>query len=192
MGYIVIGGVLWNNVIVTHLLGLYPFLGEHPKTVKKNGALGLVTTVAVMITLALGLAIRAALLAPRGLLYLEHLAIVLVFLAVLALFDRTARAVRHRRGALRSWVPEHLLPRVFLNSAALGVVVLQLENGGSAAEALVTALGLGLGVTVLLVLVQAIESRPETSLVPSWLRGMPLQFITLGMIALALKGFSGI
>lgn len=184
LGYLVIGGVLWNNIIVTHLLGLYPFLGEQPSTIRDNGMLGLLTTFTILVGVSAGLIVRTVLLAPLGVQYLEHLVAVLIVLAVPAVL---AAVDRHRR-----WFPEHLLPRTFLNGAALGVVILKLESGAGAAESLVTAFGMGLGFTVLLILVRAIETRPETNLVPPWLRGMPLQFITLGMIALALKGLSGI
>ncbi len=185
-GFLIIGGVLWNNVIVTHLLGLYPFLGERPSTVAQNGVLGLITTGVVTVTVAVGLLVRRLLLVPLEILYLEHLLLVVTLMIVLALVDLAVAGRAH------SWIPEHLVLRVFLNSAALGIVILTLEGSGDHARAIVSALGLGLGVTVLLVLVQAIESRPETNLVPVWLRGMPLQFMTLGMIALALRGFAGI
>ncbi len=184
-GYLLIGGVLWNNVIVTHLLGLYPFLGERPATVAQNGILGLVTTVLVVVAVTAGFALRSMVLVPMELIYLEHLTLVLVLIVLLA---GAARVLRRAP----AWMPEHLVLRVSLNSAALGVVILSLERAAGPAHTIVAALGLGLGVTVLLVLVEAIEERPETKLLPAWLRGMPLQFMTLGMIALALQGFSGI
>ena len=185
-GFLIIGGVLWNNVIVTHLLGLYPFLGERPSTVAQNGVLGLITTGVVTVTVAVGLLVRRLLLVPSQIVYLEHLFLVVTLIVILALVDRVLTDRAH------PWIPEYPSLRVFLNSAALGIVILTLESGGDTAQAILSALGLGLGVTVLLVLVQAIESRPETNLVPAWLRGMPLQFMTLGMIALALRGFAGI
>lgn len=184
-GYLLIGGVLWNNVIVTHLLGLYPFLGERPATVTQNGILGLVTTALVVVAVSIKFVLRSLLLAPLGLMYLEHLTLVLVLIVLLAGADRVLRRAP-------AWMPEHLVLRVALNSAALGVVILSMERTAGPAHTVVAALGLGLGVTVLLVLVEAIEERPETRLLPAWLRGRPLQFMTLGMIALALQGFSGI
>ncbi|TVR73707.1 MAG: hypothetical protein EA427_01970 [Spirochaetaceae bacterium] len=184
LGYLIIGGVLWNNIIVTHLLGLFPFLGEQPPTVRENGILGLLTTVTILVSLSAGLILRPFVLDPLGIHYMEHLVIVLLVPTVAAILQIAGRRV--------DWFPAHLLPRIFLNGAALGVVILKLESGSGAVESLVTAFGMGLGFTVLLILVRAIETRPETTLVPVWLRGMPLQFITLGMIALALKGLSGI
>lgn len=183
LGYLIIGGVLWNNIIVTHLLGLYPFLGEQPSTVRENGILGLLTTLTILVSLAAVLVLRHVLPAYLDFLYLENLVVVLVIPIVPAVLAAKDRG--------ETGLPEHLLPRIFLNSAALGVVMLKLEGGAGALETMVTALGMGLGFTVLLILVRAIEIRPETNLVPEWLRGMPLQFITLGMIALALGGLAG-
>lgn len=186
--YILIGGVLWNNLLVTHLLGLYPFLGERPSTDLQNLGMGLTTTAVVLVTAAAGFLIRTSVLVPWDLLYLEHLVLVVVLLLALL-------AVRGITGKSGSPMPDHLAMRILLNSAALGAVVLTLGSGPSGVsltEKLISAVGLGFGITFLLVLVQAIENRPETRLMPPWLRGVPFQLITFGMIALALQGFAGI
>lgn len=199
--YIVIGGVLWNNIVLTQLLGLFPFFGERPRSVGENGALGLITTVVMVVAVVVAYIVRVALLQPLAVVYLEPVMLVLLLFAILAGLNGVIRV----SGTTR--VPANLVMRVFLNSAVFGVLLLQLNGGaggtaaGAAAGAttasgpasmIAATLGYGLGLTVLLVLMEAISARPETRLVPRWVRGMPLQFLTLGLIALAMNGLAGI
>ncbi len=181
LGYMVIGGVLWNNIVLTYLLGLFPFFGERPGTVKANLCLGLATTAVMAVAVVAAYGAHELVLVPLELVYLEHLVTILLLLIIVAAADLL----------FRNYL-QHLLPRVFMNSAAFGTVLLYLGDWNGLGEAIGTAVGFGLGVTALLILVETIDTRPETQLVPSWLRGMPLQFITLGMLALAIAGFEGL
>ncbi len=181
LGYMVIGGVLWNNIVLTYLLGLFPFFGERPSTVKANLCLGLTTTVVMAVAVVAAYGAHELVLVPLELVYLKYLVTILLLLIIVVLADLL----------FRNYL-QHLLPRVFMNSAAFGTVLLSLGDWNGPLEAVGTAVGFGLGVTGLLIVVETIDTRPETQLAPSWLRGMPLQFVTLGMLALAIAGFQGI
>lgn len=181
IAYLVIGGVLWNNIVLTNLLGLFPFFGDHPDSVADNAVLGLVTTAVIAVAVISAHFVRILILIPADLLFLEHLVMMLLVLAITMLADRLWRT---RLG--------YILPRVFMNGAAFGLVLLQLDNWNGLISTLASSIGFGLGITFLLIVVAAITIRPESRLVPPWLQGMPLQLMTLGMIALALTGFAGI
>jgi len=59
-------------------------------------------------------------------------------------------------------------------------------------ESVINAVGLGLGFGMAIILMSYIRERLETSDVPETLRGMPIAFITTGLLALAFMGFIGL
>ena len=92
------------------------------------------------------------------------------------------------------------LPLITTNCAVLGVAVLNIDMfyaGGrpvelSYAKSVIQGFGAGLGFTLAMVIMSGIRERLELADVPRPLRGIPIAFITAGLMALAFLGFTGL
>ncbi len=184
--YLLLGGVLWNNIILTQLLGLSPFLVERKSSVEDIWGVGMMTTALMMASAFITFLIYDVILEPLALEYLDNIILILVIFLLVILFQQYKKeGVRGRR-----W---HLyLPDVFMNTAVFGILLLNLTEWETVIEALVGAAGFGFGFAVLLVIIESINNRVEKLPLPEWLTGIPIQLITLGILALAVSGFSGI
>jgi len=82
------------------------------------------------------------------------------------------------------------------NCAVLGVAVLNINSGFISADyglvkTLVQGMGAGLGFTLALVLMAGIRERLELADLSKNIEGLPIAFVTAGLLALAFLGFSG-
>ncbi len=88
------------------------------------------------------------------------------------------------------------LPLITTNCAVFGVALLNINSGFVTAElgllkSVVQGFGAGIGFTLALLLMAGIRERLELASIPENLRGLPITFITAGLLALAFLGFSG-
>jgi electron transport complex protein RnfA len=88
------------------------------------------------------------------------------------------------------------LPLITTNCAVLGVTVLNIEAGFYNAnlgllKSVLQGVGGGVGFLLALLLMAGIRERLELARVPEYLKGLPITFITTGLLALAFMGFSG-
>ena len=77
------------------------------------------------------------------------------------------------------------------NCAVLGVALLTTGSSDSFAGALALGLGAGLGFSLVLTLFTTLRPRLEQAPVPAPLQGPAISLITVGMLSLAILGFSG-
>ncbi len=78
----------------------------------------------------------------------------------------------------------------------LGVAVLNIDSGFITQEfgllnSVVQGFGAGVGFTLALLLMAGIRERLEIAMIPENLKGLPITFITAGLMAMAFLGFSG-
>lgn len=184
--YILIGGVLWNNIVLTQLLGLTPFLVERESSFWKTLGMGFMTTVLMVASAMLTFLIYEYILVPLGLTYLDNLVLIFLLLGLVAFMQLRPENTERDK----SW--HFYLPDVFMNTAVFGMILLQVTEWETLIEAIVSAAGVGLGFTMLLIIVDTINNRIEKTPVPEWLKGIPIQLIVLGILALAVTGFGGI
>jgi len=175
---IVVAAATVNNIVLIRLLGLCPVLG-HGTPIRAVRDVSLATTGVLTITAGLSYLIDQQVLAPYGLHYLR----IITFLVL------TLLAVQGANLALRRWSSQ--LPLITTNCAVLGVALLTTGSSDSFAGALALGLGAGLGFSLVLTLFATLRPRLEQSPVPAPLRGPAISLITVGMLSLAILGFSG-
>lgn len=78
------------------------------------------------------------------------------------------------------------------NAALLGTLLICGERGYSPTEAFVFALFGGIGVLVTLLTLVGIRQNQQFHQAPEFFRGLPLLFITAGLMSLSLLGFYGL
>ena len=85
------------------------------------------------------------------------------------------------------------LPYAAFNCATLGSLLLSAKDTeiDSVVKALAYHLGAGAGFTIALILIWSLRHRLNSCNAPKSFRGLPLQLITAGLVALALVGLTG-
>jgi Na+-translocating ferredoxin:NAD+ oxidoreductase subunit A len=167
-----------NNLVLMRLLGLCPVLGAGARLADFRG-MALATTGIVTVTGGLSYLLDHWVLVPYGLPYLR----ITAFLVLTVLTVQGSNRLFRRPGAQ--------LPLVTTNCAVLGVALLSAGASSSLAGAIALGFGAGAGFSLVQILFSGLGARLEQYPVPATLRGPPIALITLGMMSLAVLGFSG-
>lgn len=189
MDYIMllIGTVLVNNVVLVKFLGLCSFMGVSQKI---DSAIGLsfATTFVLTVASAAAWVIEFGLLKPLG---IEYLRIISFILVIAATVQFTEMVIRKISPALYQ-VLGIFLPLITTNCAVLGVALLNVQENYNFIQSLLAGFGTALGFTVVMVMFAGMRERLSRSQVPALFSGMPIGFVTAGLLALAFMGFAGL
>jgi electron transport complex protein RnfA len=168
---LILGFALVDLYAAATLLGATPILGQE-KAERKLLALGL--SVAVLTVIAALLLTLLRDLVPSYLLVLAGAVLALVLACVVRLVTRKPMGL---------W-----LGLIALNTAGLSLGLLRVETE-STLSLILTALGVGLGFAAALFLLDGVQNRLEPEHMPKAFRGLPIQLLVAGILALALTAF---
>ncbi len=212
---VILSVVLVNNFIFSKFLGLCPYVGVSKD---RQSAMGMGLAVIFVMTLASAVAwaIYHFFLYPSesNLLYkvfggsierydLRYLRTLSFILVIATLVQFVEMVIQKVSPALYSALGIYL-PLITTNCAVLGVALLNIDglmisgvqlgygHPGSFVFSIVQGFGAGIGFTVALLLMAGIRERLELGNVPKPMRGMPIAFITAGLLAIAFMGFIGL
>ncbi len=184
---LMISAALVNNVVLTRILGLCPFMGVSKKLDTSVG-MGLATLFVLTLASGCSFLIEHYLLAPNGLSYLRTLA----FIVVIAGIVQVTEAVIQKTSPLLHRVLGIYLPLITTNCAVLGVPLLAVGNQYGLIESLLFGAASAAGFTLAMVLFAGIRERLDGANVPQPFRGVPIALITAGIMSLAFMGFAGL
>lgn len=122
--------------------------------------------------------------AVRPLVYVGCIAVVCLA-EHLVLLPLANMHVRHAAQLLR------LVPLAALNSCVLGTVLVERTQSFTLAQSLGFGLGSGLGYLMAVLLVSEAQLRLHRRAIPRAFRGLPITLIYIGVLALAIYGFTG-
>lgn len=182
-----ISAVLVNNFVLSRFLGLCPFFGVSRKL---DTAIGMSFAVTFVMTVAgtITWIIQYSVLNPFGLGYLQTIVFILVIASLVQfveiVLEKISPALYNSLGIF--------LPLITTNCAILGAAILNIQEGFSFLQMLVFTIGSALGFGLALIIFSGIRERVELADVPKHFRGIPIAFITAGILALAFMGFSGL
>ena len=183
---ILIGTVFVNNIVMSKILGLCPFMGVSKKLETSIG-MGAATT--FVLTLASGLSYLVdTYLLGQDLAYLRTLSFIVVIAGIVGfteMFIKKTSPVLFR-------VLGIYLPLITTNCAVLGVPLLNAQEQHGFVESLLFGLGGALGFTLVLLLFAAMRERMEAADIPKPFRGVSIAMITAGLMSLAFMGFAGL
>lgn len=194
-----VGAILVNNVVLSRILGICPFLGVSKKidtALGMGGAVVFVMTISSFVTSVL----YKLLLSTE--LHLGGVTVHLGFTKILLFIVVIASLVQVIELALKKFSPplyEALgiyLPLITTNCAVLGAAELNAaaENGlgRGILESTVFGCATGIGFALALVLFASLRERLEFSMIPKPFQGAAIALITAGILSLAFLGFAGL
>ncbi|MBO4434035.1 MAG: electron transport complex subunit RsxA [Bacteroidales bacterium] len=192
---IIISAIFVNNIVLAQFLGICPFLGVSNKLSTATGmslAVCFVITLATLVTYLLNM----YLLVPLKIEFLQTIAFILVIAALVQMVEivlkKVSPALYQALGIF--------LPLITTNCAVLGVAITVVTKefafvpGGTLnlAQALVYAVATALGYGLAMIIFAGIREHLALSDVPKAFKGVPIALISVGILALAFMGFSGI
>lgn len=182
-----ITAIFVNNVVLSQILGICPFLGVSKKV---DTALGMSAAVAFVLVLAtlVTFVLQKYVLDPNDLGYLQTIAFILVIAALVQMVEiilkKVSPALYQALGVF--------LPLITTNCAVLGVAILVIQKDFDLLMgvwyALSTALGFGLALTIFAGIREQLSMMP----IPKGMQGMSIALVTAGLLAMAFMGFSGV
>lgn len=185
---LILVSTIWvNNFVLSHFLGLCPFIGVSKKLSASIG-MGLATTFVLTLSSVSSYLVNTYLLEPYHLEYLRTISFILVIAAMVGF---TEMAIRKTSPILYNVLGIYL-PLITVNCAVLGVSLLNVQQTHDFIQSALYGLGASLGFTLALVLFAGIRERIAVADVPKYFQGSAISLITAGLMALAFMGFSGL
>ena len=182
-----ITAIFVNNVVLSQILGICPFLGVSKKINTALGMSGAVAFVLVLATLVTYL-LQYYVLNPLNLGYLQTIAFILVIAALVQLVEiilkKVSPSLYQALGVF--------LPLITTNCAVLGVAILVIQKEFNLMMGVWYALSTALGFGLALVIFAGIREQLNLVSVPKGMRGMSIALVTAGLLAMAFMGFSGV
>ena len=183
-----IAAILINNFVLSRFLGLCPFMGVSKRL---SSAIGMGMAVIFVMTVAsmFSWIIYNHILVPYNVTYLYTI----VFILVIASLVQLVEMVLQKFSPALYEALGIFLPLITTNCAILGVAVLNtITDDYNFIESIVNGITSGIGFTLALVLMAGIREKLELANIPKPLEGLPIAFITAGLMAIAFLGFSGL
>ena len=183
---IIVSSIFINNIIFAKFLGCCPFMGVSKKI---DSSLGMGMAVTFVITIASGITwlVYTFVLKPFGLEYLQTIAFILIIASLVQFVEmaiqKTSPSLYKALGVF--------LPLITTNCAVLGVAILNIQAGYNFIETIVNGFGVAVGFSLALLLLAGIREKLEYANIPKNFKGVPIAFVTAGLLAMAFMGFSG-
>ena len=172
---------LISNLVLQMPLAIDPVLAQHLRS--RIHGLGAATTVLMVLSGVLGYLLDHYLLQPLALTALR----LFVFLPLAALLTHPILSLLKRvRPALAL---EGLWPLLLGNAGMLGVLVLGTQADKGLGHSAALSLGAGLGFWLVLSLFSDLRQRIAENAIPLPFRGLPIELLSAGLMALAFLGF---
>ena len=178
--------VFTSNILLANFLGMCSFISISRDMKSANG-LGLAVTVVLTLTAMLNWVLLQYVLIPLDLLYLRYIIFIMVIAATVQILemviDRVSPALYISLGIF--------LPLITVNCAILGVALFMQIRNYSFMQTVVFSFGSGLGWWLAIMALAAIQKKIIKAPVPAGLSGPGITLITIGFMAMAFIGFSG-
>jgi electron transport complex protein RnfA len=184
---IIISVVFVNNIVLTKILGLCPFMGVSKKldtSISMSAATAFVLTIGSMTSWL----INYFLLVPYNLEYLRTISFIVVIAAVVQFTEM----VMEKNYPYLYRVLGIFLPLITTNCAVLGIPLLNAQLSHNLLEAAIFGLGGALGFSSVLILFASLREKFEGANTPNAMKGSAIAMLTAGLMSLSFMGFIGL
>ena len=179
----IVTAVFINNIIFSKIIGLTIFF-EESKKIKNAVYIGFITTI--------NLVISSSLIWYVDKYVLKRLAIdsldLMVYVLIIVFVSYTTYKITKNIGKYD--IKGHV--GLIINSAVLGIILMNLENDLSFSSNLISSFFSGIGYFLALLIISGVNERLDETNVPKIFKGEPISLITMGIIAMIFMGFFGI
>jgi len=180
---IALGSILVNNFVVSQFLGICPFIGVS-KNIDSVIGMGLAVTFVMTLASLVTYILYRFFLFPNFI-FLKTILFIIVIAVLVQLVEMVMRKkIPNLYNALGIY-----LPLITTNCAVLGVAVININKNYNLISSILNGFFGGLGFMFALFLLAVIREKLELSDVPKSLKGVPIAFISAGIIALAFLAF---
>jgi electron transport complex protein RnfA len=173
-----------NNFILSQFLGLCPFIGVSKSSESAIG-MGMAVTFVMGIASIMTYLVYHLVLLPLNLAYLQTLSFILVIAALVQFVElivqKNSPALYQALGIF--------LPLITTNCAVLGIAIMNINENYNLMESFSAGVAAGLGFTLALILMSNIRERLDLHPVRKAYSGVPIAFISGGLMALAFMAF---
>ncbi len=181
---IIITFVFVNNFILTQFLGLCPFIGVS-KNIEPAVGMGFAVTFVMAIASVVTWLVYYYILIPLGLTYLQTITFILVIASLVQLVEMIVQKISPPLyKALGIF-----LPLITTNCAVLGIALINVTSAYNLLESFIAGVSAGLGFLLAIVLMANIREKLDLEDVPRPFKGVPIAFISGGLMALAFMAF---
>ncbi|MEO5357314.1 MAG: electron transport complex subunit RsxA [Nitrospirae bacterium YQR-1] len=184
---IFIASALINNFVFTRFLGLCIFFGV-TKRVETSVGMSITFTSVMMVSAALSWLVFNYIMVPLDLTFLK----IVIFIGIIASFVQASDTIMRKVSPGLYYKLGVYLALISTNCIILAVPLINAGDKYSFIESITLGLGSGLGFALALIIMASIREKLELADVPKPFQGLPIAFVTTGLIALAFLGFSGI
>jgi electron transport complex protein RnfA len=184
---IIISVVFVNNIVLTKILGLCPFMGVSKKldtSISMSAATAFVLTIGSVTSWL----INYFLLVPYNLEYLRTISFIVVIAAVVQFTEM----VMEKNYPYLYRVLGIFLPLITTNCAVLGIPLLNAQLSHNLLEAAIFGLGGALGFSFVLILFASLREKFEGANTPNVMKGSAIAMLTAGLMSLSFMGFIGL
>jgi len=184
---IIISVVFVNNIVLTKILGLCPFMGVSKKldtSISMSAATAFVLTIGSITSWL----INYFLLVPYNLEYLRTISFIVVIAAVVQFTEM----VMEKNYPYLYRVLGIFLPLITTNCAVLGIPLLNAQLSHNLLEAAIFGLGGALGFSFVLILFASLREKFEGANTPNAMKGSAIAMLTAGLMSLSFMGFIGL
>lgn len=183
---LIIGSIFINNIIFAKFLGCCPFMGVSKKIDSSLG-MGMAVTFVITIASAITWLVYTFVLKPFNLQYLQTIAFILIIASLVQFVEmaiqKTSPSLYKALGVF--------LPLITTNCAVLGAAIMNIKADYNFIETIVNGFGVAVGFSLALLLLAGIREKLEYANIPKNFKGVPIAFVTAGLLAMAFMGFSG-
>ena len=183
---IFIASIFTSNILLSNFLGMCSFISIS-KDMKSANGLGLAVTVVLGFTGIINWYVLQYILIPLNLMYLRYIVFIIVIAATVQVLemviDRLSPSLYMSLGIF--------LPLITVNCAILGAALFVEIRKYDLLQTLFFSIGSGLGWWLAIMALSAIQKKLKKAPVPAGLSGPGITLITIGFMAMAFIGFSG-
>jgi electron transport complex protein RnfA len=184
---LLIAASLINNFVFTRFLGLCIFFGVSKKMETAVG-MSITFTSVMVVSAALSWIVFTQIMIPLDITFLK----IIIFIGIVAAFVQSADTIMKKVSPTLYYKLGVYLALITTNCIILAVPLINAGEGYNFMESISFGLGSGIGFALALVIMASIREKLELADVPVPFRGLPIAFVTAGLISLAFTGFSGL
>ena len=185
--YVAIMSAFVNNVVLGQMFGVNAVIRGSDKisyALRLSLSVIVVTFLSSVITWPIG----EFLLNRFGLSVLQTLVFLLVEALIVAGLLKLVKSIFHKRKQVYS----QILPLIVINSAVLGVILMNVQVGYSFLRSAVNSVCGSLGFAAAVLILAGIRERIQFNDVPRPFEGVPILLVVCGLMAIAFYGFTGL